>query len=114
MSEDRNKLFIIKLTHIVIFLFMSACVVYILYAGITRTYDWYLLAAISLVLIEGMVLIINRWQCPLTELARKYGDTRGSVTDMFYPKWFVPHVFRFSTALFVIGLLVLGINYLLK
>ncbi len=114
MSKARNKLFIIKLTHIVIFLFMSACVVYILYAGITRTYDWYLLAAISLVLIEGMVLIINRWQCPLTELARKYGDTRSSVTDMFYPKWFVPHVFRFSTALFVIGLLVLGINYLLK
>lgn len=114
MSEDRNKLFIIKLTHTVIFLFMSACVVYILYAGITRTYDWYLLAAISLVLIEGMVLIINHWQCPLTELARKYGDTRGSATDMFYPKWFVPHVFRFSTALFVIGLLVLSINYLLK
>lgn len=114
MSKDRNKLFIIKLTHTVIFLFMSACIVYILYAGITRTYDWYLLAAISLVLIEGMVLIINHWQCPLTELARKYGDTRGSVTDMFYPKWFVPHVFRFSTALFVIGLLVLSINYLLK
>ncbi len=114
MSEARNKLFIIKLTHTVIFLFMSACVVYILYAGITRTYNWHLFAAISAVFIEGLVLIIYRWQCPLTELTRKYGDTRGSVTDMFYPKWFVPHVFRFSTALFVIGLLVLGINYLLK
>ena len=114
MKISSNKLFIIKLIHTTIFLFMSACVVYILYAGITRTYNWYLLTAISAVLIEGLVLIIYRWQCPLTELARKYGDTRGSVTDMFYPKWFVPHVFRFSTALFMIGLLVLGINYLLK
>ncbi len=114
MSESESKLFIIKLTHTVIFLFMSACVVYILYAGITRAYDWYLLAAISAVLIEGVVFIIYRRQCPPTELARKYSDTRGSVADMFYPKWFVPHVFRFSTVMFVIGLLILGANYLLK
>ena len=114
MNESGNKLFVIKLTHTVIFLFMFACIVYILYEGITRTYNWYLLTVISAVLIEGVVLIIYRWQCPLTGLARKYGDTQGSVTDMFYPKWFVPHVFRFSTVMFIIGLLVLGINYLLQ
>lgn len=114
MSAAPSKLFVIKLVHTIIFLLMSACVAYILYAGITRTYNWYLAAAIAAVLIEGAVLILNNWQCPLTELARKHGASRGSVTDMFYPKWFVPHVFRFSAAMFIIGLLVLGINYRLK
>jgi hypothetical protein len=72
MRTIDRKLFYIKVTHTIIFLFMSTCVFYILYAGITRMYNWYLLAAISAVLIEGIVLILNKWQCPLTELARKH------------------------------------------
>ncbi len=90
MSVTLNKLFAIKLIHTVIFLLMSACVAYVLYAGITRTYNWYLAAAIGAVLAEGLVLVLNNWQCPLTELARKHGAARGPVTDMFYPKWSCP------------------------
>lgn len=93
---------------------MSSCIIYIIYSGITKTYNWILLVAISAVLIDGIVLLLNHWQCPLTNLARKYGDEKGRVTDMFYPKWFVPHVFRFSTVLFVIGLVLLGLNYFIK
>ena len=100
-----NKLFFIKLIHITIFIFMSSCLIYILYSGITKTYNWALLLAISAILIEGIVLCFNRWQCPLTNLAMKYGDEKGSITDMFYPKWLVPHVFQLNTVLFVIGLI---------
>ena len=93
---------------------MSSCLIYILYSGITKNYNWILFLAIGAILIEGLALLFNHWQCPLTSLARKYGDEKGSVTDMFYPKWFLPHVFRFSTALFVIGLVLLALNYLIK
>ncbi len=109
-----SKLFFIKLIHIATFIFMSSCIIYVLYCGITKTYNWTLFLAVGAVFIEGLVLVFNHWQCPLTALARKYGDEKGSVTDMFYPKWFVPHVFRFSTALFVIGLVLLGLNYFTK
>jgi hypothetical protein len=93
---------------------MSACLIYILCAGITKTYNWILLVAIGAILVEGIVLLFNHWQCPLTNLARKYGDKKGTITDMFYPKWFVPHVFRFFTILFVIGLALSGLNYFIK
>ena len=93
---------------------MSACLIYILYSGIAKNYHWTLFLAIGAVLIEGVVLLFNRWQCPFTNLAKKYGDEKSSVTDMFYPKWFLPHVFRFSTVLFVIGLILLGLNYFMK
>ncbi len=57
MSESGNKLFLIKPTHTVIFLFVFTCTVYILYAGVTRTYNC---SAISAALVEGVVLIMNR------------------------------------------------------
>ena len=106
-----NKLFLIKLVHTIIFILMSLALVYILYSGVTGTYNWILFFAIVAIWIEGAVLIFNHFQCPFTNLARRYGDKKGSVTDMFYPKWFVPHVFRVSTVLFVIGLVLLGFRY---
>ena len=109
-----SKLFLVKSIHIIIFFFMSSCAIYVLYCGITKTYNWTLFLAISAILIEGVVLLFNHWQCPLTNLAKKYGDEKGSVTDMFYPKWFVPHVFQFHTVLFVIGLVLLIWNYMVK
>ena len=109
-----NKLFFIKLIHTTIFIVMSSCIIYILYSGIAENYHWTLLLAIGFVLSEGIVLIFNHWQCPLTNLAKKYGDETGRVTDMFYPKWFVPHVFQFSTIAFVVGLILLGLNYFIK
>ena len=93
---------------------MSSCIIYVLYCGITKTYNWTLFLAISAIFIEGLVLILNNWQCPLTNLARKHGDETGRVTDMFYPKWFLPHVFRFSTVLFVIGIALLVWNYMMN
>lgn len=109
-----NKVFFIKSIHTILFLLMSSCIVYVLYCGITRTYSWILFVAIGAVLIEGLVLFFNHFKCPLTNLAEKYGAEKGTVTDMFYPKWFVPHVFRFSTVLFVIGLVLLGLTYFIK
>ena len=55
-----NKLFLVKSIHTAIFIFMSACLIYILYSGITGTYNWALLVAIGAILVEGLVLIINR------------------------------------------------------
>ncbi len=111
MPAHANKLFLIKSVHTIIFILMSSALVYILYSGITRTYNWILFSAIAAILVEGMVLIFNHFQCPFTDLARRYGDEKGLITDMFYPKWFVPHVFRVSTVLFVIGLVLLGFRY---
>ncbi len=93
---------------------MSACIFYILYSGITENYHWTVFLAISAILIEGLVLIFNSWQCPFTNLAKKYGDETGRVTEMFFPAWFVPHVFRSCTVLFVIGLLLLVLNYVIS
>ena len=106
-----NKIFYIKLVHSIIFWFMAACLLYILYCGITRTFNWTLLLAISAILIEGLVLLFNHWQCPFTNLAKEYGDERGSVTDMFLPIWIARNVFKGSAIILAFGLILLGIRF---
>lgn len=105
-----NKLSIVKFIHRTVFILMSLSVIYILFSGITRSHHWTLLIAIGAVFIEGIILIFNHWQCPLTSLARKYGGQNGNVTDMFCPAWFVPHVFKTCAVLFFIGIVLLVAN----
>ena len=66
-----NKLFFIKSIHTFIFFFQVACLVYVLYAGITRTFNLFLLLAITAIFFNGLLLLINRGRCPLTTLVPK-------------------------------------------
>ncbi|MBI2329616.1 MAG: hypothetical protein HYU85_08325, partial [Chloroflexi bacterium] len=68
-----NRLFFIKLFHSLVFFFMLACLFYILYAGVTATFNQALLVALAAIFIEGSVLIFNRWRCPLATLTEKCG-----------------------------------------
>ena len=87
------------------------CLFYFLYCAITRTYGWTLLLALSVILIEGLALMLNRFQCPLTTLAQKYGDEKGTVTDIFLPKWCARNTFKLATVLFSAELVLLSIGY---
>ena len=109
--NNKQKVFIIKFVHSVIYFFMVACLLYILYCAIARRYDWTLLVALGAILFEGLVLVINRGTCPFTPLAEKYGAARGSVTDLFLPEWLSRHTFRISTTVFIIELVWLAIGY---
>ena len=87
------------------------CLLYILYCGITRIYNLALVVAISAIMVNGVLLLFNRWRCPLTTLAERYGAERGSVTDIFLPSWIARKVYKFSLVLFAAELVLLGIGY---
>jgi len=106
-----KKIFAIKFVHSVIFIFMVACLGYILYCAITRRYDWTLLVALAAIFIEGLALLLNRWRCPLTTLAERYGATDGAVTDIFLPDWLTRHTFKISTVIVIIELIWLAWGY---
>jgi hypothetical protein len=113
LRNNPQKLFLIKLVHAALFVFFSSCLAYVFYSGITRTYDWILFLAVGTILIESLVLLLNKWQCPLTDLAKKYGDEHGRVTDMFFPAWFVPHVLRSCAVLIIMGVATLVAGYVI-
>ncbi len=112
---NRRAVFVIKAVHTVIFLFMSACILYLLYAGLTRSYDWKLAAAFGAVILEVAVYLLNGRRCPLTKWAQHYGDPTGNdlIADLFLPPSFARKIPPLCGGLFVVSLLVLVFNFLL-
>ena len=108
---EKGRIFYIKLVHTIIFIFMVACLAYILFCCIARVFNLLLLLAIGVILLEGVVLLLNNGRCPFTTLAEKYGSGHGAVTDLFLPDWLARNTFRIFTTLFVLELIVLAVRY---
>ncbi len=100
--------FLIKLVHTLIFFGLSASNFTILYAAIVnRVTRWTKLALVAMCL-EGIVLILNGWDCPLRTWAEALGEERGSVTDIFLSKWLADRIFTLCTPLLVVSSVVLA------
>ena len=106
-----KKVFAIKSIHLALFIIMSISLFYILYCGISRTYDCTLLTAICILLINGLAIVLNRGRCPLTTLAEKYGAENGAITHLILPKWAARYVFKFFTVVAAIEVVLLGFGY---
>lgn len=106
----------IKTVHTVIFLGMSAAILYVLYCGLTRTYNAWLGVALAAVILECVVFVANGRRCPLTKWARYYGDASGNdwIADIFLPARFAPKIPLVCGGLFVVSLIVLVANVLLS
>jgi hypothetical protein len=100
----------VKSVHTVIFLGMAACVFHVLYAGVTGRVSTLTMVSIAVILFEGFVLLVNHGRCPLTDLAESLGSGHGSVSDIFLPAWFTPHIPAVFSTLFAIGLVGIGLH----
>ena len=82
----------------------------VLYCGITGTLNVLPAVSIGLVGLEGAVFFGNGRKCPLTALAKQYGDPKGYVGDLFCPEWLSRRTFSVFTSLFLVGLLLVAIR----
>jgi hypothetical protein len=108
------KVFLIKLGHSLVYLFMSCCLGYIFYAAITATYDWRLTFAVGMIVLEIIALSLSGWRCPLSTWARHLGDKTGNdlFSDYLLPDWAAKLTVPFCSLVFISGLILLGISYL--
>ena len=109
-----KRLLVLKWLHSIIAFFMLGCLIYILYAGITVTFNLFLWIAIATILIEAVAISLNRWQCPLTTLARNLGDDHGSVANLFLPDIIAFNLFKYSPFVFAGELVLIGIRYFFR
>jgi hypothetical protein len=97
----------IKFVHTLIFWVLSLCVLYSLASGVSGYITAWTWVAVGLVLIESVVLMISGWTCPLTLLAERLGARRGSVVDIFLPKWFADRIFPICGTTFALAVVLL-------
>ncbi len=85
-SHALSPLVCIKLLHTVVWLFFASCIFAIPLTALRRRFDW--AAALSiLVLLECLVLALNRFRCPLTDLAARFTQDRAANFDIYLPVW---------------------------
>lgn len=86
--ERRTQLAAVRLVHTLAWFSIESCMVYVLWAGFRRQSDRRAAAAAGVVATETLVFAANGFTCPLTQVAERLGAERGSVTDIYLPRWF--------------------------
>jgi len=76
----------IKLLHTAIWLFFVGCIVTIPIAGVLGLFRCDAVLT-GLVLVECVVLAVNKGRCPLTDLAGRYTQERAENFDIYLPLW---------------------------
>jgi len=97
-----TKLKLIKSIHTLIWLFLNIVLFYMAYAVIVNQIDDVVWIGIGCIVIEWIVLLIFRWQCPFTILARKYSDSKNENFDIYLPNWLAKHNKTIYITIFVV------------
>lgn len=77
--------------------------VYVLWAGFTRQSDCRAGIAAAVVAGESLVLAANGFRRPLTQIAQRAAAERGSVTDIYLPRWFAHNLPAIHVPLIVLA-----------
>ena len=101
MKHD-SALIAVKLLHTAIWVFFVAC---ILGAPLAAAQGGFKLAAsmMALVAVEALVLLFNRWTCPLTQVAGRYTERREENFDIYLPRWLAKYNKQIFTPLYLLG-----------
>jgi hypothetical protein len=91
----------IKIFHTVVWAFFAGCIIAIPILGLLKRYAE-AAVLVGVVMIEVLVLVVNRMRCPLTGVAAKYTDDRSDNFDIYLPLW----IARYNKVIF--GLLFVG------
>ena len=103
-----TKLQKIKTIHTVIWMFFNVVIFYLYYAVIANKIDRWVWIGIGFIVGEGLVLLFNKWVCPLTNVAAKYTDSRKANFDIYLPEWIAKNNKTIYTSLFVLLLILLA------
>ncbi len=94
----------IKLLHTAVWAFFAGCIVAIPIAAAANRFQLVGLL-IGLVLVECVVLAVNRCRCPLTDLAIPHTADRRPNFDIYLPVWLARENKRIFGTLFVAAIL---------
>ena len=78
----------VKLVHTLVWFSIESCMLYVLWTGFRRRSDRRSAIAAGVVASETLVFAANGFRCPLAQVAERVGAERGSVTDIYLPRWF--------------------------
>ncbi len=103
--NDKQKLVTIKLIHTAIWIFFNVVIFYLLYAVLVNKIDKWVWIGLSLIVLEGLVLLIFKNVCPVTIAAHKYSDSTRDNFDIYLPEWLARYNKQIYTS--IVGIIVI-------
>jgi len=103
-AAGSRTLRLIKTIHTLAWALFAGCIIALPFAAALLRFT---LAAIliAIVLVEVLVLLLNRFRCPLTAVAARYTDDRRDNFDIYLPLWLARYNKQIFGTLFVAGIL---------
>ena len=101
------RLTVIKIIHMLIWLFFNAVIFYLLYAVLVNKIDKWIWIGFSLFIAEGVVLLLYKMNCPLTIIARKYSTSTKDNFDIYLPNWLAKYNKIIYTSLLAVIIIIL-------
>lgn len=90
MTSAASALRNVKIAHTVIWVFFVSCILAIPILAWRGEYR-HAAVFIGVVFVEVLVLVFNRWSCPLTGIAARHTADRRDNFDIYLPEWIARH-----------------------
>jgi hypothetical protein len=102
IEDPRAALIAVKVVHTVVWVFFVGC---ILAVPVTAGLHRFNLSVVftGLVLVECLVLAVNRCRCPLTDLAMRYAPEDSPNFDIYLPRLVAKYNKQIFGSIFVLG-----------
>jgi hypothetical protein len=112
MPESTTALRAVKVVHTIIWAFFASCVVAI------PVFAWrgqltFAALFVGIVFLEVLVLVVNRWSCPLTPIAARYTEDRVDNFDIYLPSWLARYNKLIFGTLYVVGILFTVVRWIM-
>ena len=99
---NTRMVWVLRLAHGFIALLLTASIGVIHYCAASHTYGIWLYLAIAALLTEGVVVSLNKGNCPFSYLSARYGDTK-TFFELFLPQPIAKQMFRINGLVLVVG-----------
>jgi hypothetical protein len=107
--KNPKKLQQLKLLHTVVWYFYLFVFLYVLVTLLIDKVNIFTYIGIALIVLEGVILLLNGWRCPITKMAEKHIDDElnDHGFDIHLPYWLAKHNKTIFTSLFVFEVILL-------
>jgi hypothetical protein len=104
MSPNSNRIALrrVKIAHTLIWAFFATSIVAIPVCSLLQEHR-IALALIGTVAVEVLILVVNRMNCPLTAVARRYTNDPRDNFDIYLPEWLARHNKAVFGSLYFVG-----------
>ncbi len=96
----------LKIIHTFIWIVMTTANFAGFYLALVGRFDWLFFLCVALLGGEIVVIIVNRWNCPLTDVMARLTSDRRANFDIYLPEWLAANNIKIFSVLIVLEIMI--------